>query len=538
MSKSTKYLLVGFVAFLGISVLATTSLPFTFQAGQPIKADEVNANFQTLADGLNILEGTVTTKQAAITTTPCGAGQFVQGVGVDGTLACAIDQIGSAGSSGVSSLNGKTGSLAIEGGDGVTVETSDDGKVTISAGVSAGGTLEAQAVIALPSSGTINSPNPAFSITNNGGIALSGSSPTGIGVYAFSGNTGYGVSAYSEKNYGVLSTTNTGLAGVYGVGKASGGTGVRGTNNGGPGSSGVWGDSALGSGVRGGTTSGTGVLGNSNTGYGVRGLVSQAGTGVYGENSSTTTAGAGVQGRANYVNSVGVNGLSNNGIGVSGSSNTNKGVVGTILSTSAGVNSVAVEGVNNSAAGYGVRGKGAVGVYGETVNPDGSGVEGVTKSTSNSAGVYGHSDTTGVGVWGRNRSQGGVAMRADGNAKQELGFGGFAKAMVIVDTARPAGQQIVRCYNSQASGAAMNTTPCGFSLQSATGQWRVIFGFDVTKTFAAATLLDRGDLCIDSLCIPFLSGVTYESDSVVVKTRGTDNKNNYREPDGFTLILY
>jgi hypothetical protein len=509
MSKSTKYLIIAIVSFLGLSALAAGTLPFTFKAGDPIKADEINANFAAL-------ESSVATKQAAITTTPCGSGQFITGVGVDGTLTCAVDQIGSAGSSGVSSLNGKTGSLAIEGGDGVTVETLDDGKVMISSSASG---LESQATLTFPFSQTINNTNPAFALTNNGGIALSGSSPTGIGVYAFSGNTGYGVSAYSEKNYGVLATTNTGLAGVYGVGKANGGTGVRGSNNAGPGSSGVWGESTLGSGVRGDSPSGSGVLGNSTTGYGVRGVVSQAGTGVYGL-SQSNSASAGVQGRANSVNSVGVNGLSNSGTGVSGSSNTNKGVIGTILSTSAGSTSVAVEGVNNGQTGIGVRGEhkgNGYGVYG----------------TARQVGVGGESANVGV------KGIAPIAMQAVGNARQELGFGGWAKAMVIVDTSKPAGQQIVRCYNSQASGAAMTTAPCGFSLQAAPGQWRVIFGFDVTKTFAAATLLDDGSLCFDGTCIAFLSGVRYESDSVVVVTRETDNRNNYQNPSGgFTLILY
>ncbi len=99
MSKSTKVLLTAIFIFLGISALAAGSLPFSFKAGEPIKADEVNANFQALADG----------KQNTITNSPCGEGQFVTGVGADGKLSCAVDQIGSAGSSGVSSLNGKTG---------------------------------------------------------------------------------------------------------------------------------------------------------------------------------------------------------------------------------------------------------------------------------------------------------------------------------------------------------------------------------------------------------------------------------------------
>jgi hypothetical protein len=306
MSKSTKlYLTIGIFSFLGLSALAAGTLPFTFKAGDPIKADEVNANFAAL-------EGS---KQAAITNSPCGSGQFVTGLSADSKLECGIDQIGSAGSSGVSSLNGKTGSLVVEGGEGIKVDTGTNGKITVS---SSGGLA-----VKLPFKGETSSKDPAFAVTNTGGIALSGSSPNGAGVYAFSGDNGNGLSAYSEKNYGVLAYTNTGLAGVYGEGKMSGGSGVRGVNQAGPGSSGVWGESALGSGVRGDSSSGTGVLGNSTTGYGLRGVVSQAGTGVYGE-SQSASASAGVQGRANSVNSVGVNGLSNDGIGVSGSTTPTK----------------------------------------------------------------------------------------------------------------------------------------------------------------------------------------------------------------------
>jgi hypothetical protein len=516
MSKSTKILIISIFTFLGISALAAGSLPFSFKAGDPIKADEVNANFQALNDG----------KQNTITNSPCSDGQFVTGVDGNGKLSCGIDQIGSAGSSGVSSLNGKTGSLAIEGGDGVTVETSEDGKVMISS--SASGGLEPQATLTFPFSKTINNINPAFAITNNGGIALSGSSPNGAGVYAFSSNNGNGVSAYSEKNYGVLAFTNTGLAGVYGEGKINGGTGMRGVNNAGPGSSGVWGESALGSGVRGSTTSGTGVLGNSNTGYGVRGVVSQAGTGVYGENSSTTTAGAGIQGRANYVNSVGVNGLSNNGTGVSGSSNTKKGVVGTILSTSAGATSVAVEGVNNG-AGYGVRGKGAVGVYGETANPNGSGVEGFTTSGTNSAGVYGHSDTGGVGVWGRNRSQGGVAMRADGNAMQELSFGGWAKAMVVVND----NGTIARCYNGV---TGVSSGGCGFSSsRTAQGRYTINFGFDVsTRFYSTDGLPTNGGGTLHAL----ITGISGPTLSIGLIQDGGPDDFSSAEDGNFSLIVF
>jgi hypothetical protein len=86
----------------------------------------------------------------------------------DGTLSCAIDQIGSAGGSGVSSLNGKTGSLVVEGGEGISVETSEEGKVTIRAEATTGSDFEPQATITLPTTGSINSANTAFRITNNG----------------------------------------------------------------------------------------------------------------------------------------------------------------------------------------------------------------------------------------------------------------------------------------------------------------------------------------------------------------------------------
>ncbi len=490
MSKSTKYLLVALLSFMGISVLATTSLPFTFQAGQPIKADEVNANFAALADALNTLE---TNKQTTITTTPCGDGQFVTGVAADGNLTCGIDQIGSAGSSGVSSLNGKTGSLAIEGGNGVTVETLEDGKVVISAGSSSSGDFSPQAIIPLPSSGTINTPNPAFAVTNNGGIALSGSSPNGAGVYAFSGNTGNGVSAYSEKNYGVLAFTNTGVAGVYGESKTNGATGVRGVNSVGPGSSGVWGESAAGRGVRGNSTTGSGIEGSSTSGFGVKGTVSTGGYGVYGE-SASTGASVGVGGRANSVNSVGVNGLSNQGTGVQGTS----------------TSGIAVRGKTTS---------GTAGVYGETGRSDGSGVQGVCTNSVNCAGVYGVT-TTGVGVWGRNRS--GVAIRADGNAVQELGFGGFAKAMVVINNGT-----IARCYNG-VTGASSGG--CGFSSsRTAQGRYAVNFGFDVSTRFYSTNGLPTNS----NVWRASILGISGSTLSIVLQS------NSGSEQDGnFSLIVF
>ena len=282
MSKSTKVLLTAIFIFLGISALAAGSLPFSFKAGEPIKADEVNANFQALADG----------KQNTITTNPCGDGQFVTGVNADGTLSCSIDQIGSAGSSGVSSLNGKTGSLAIEGGDGVTVATSEDGKVTISTDPSTGGDFSPQATIAIPSSGIGNFGGAAFKITNTRTVittsALNGVSKGGTGVLGTS-TTGKGVVGSSTSNTGVEGQTSlaqgTAVAGVNT--NANGGTGVSGTTNGTYGF-GVRGEhKGLGYGVYG-TAPQVAVGGESATGIGVKGIAPIA---MYAQGNTVQPAG-------------------------------------------------------------------------------------------------------------------------------------------------------------------------------------------------------------------------------------------------------
>ncbi|GGO17848.1 hypothetical protein [Deinococcus humi] len=500
---ATKGLVLG--ALLGLGALAADTFT-TFQAGTPIRAAEVNANFSALRTGLD-------GKQNTITGSPCQTGQFVKGIGADGALSCGPDQIaGGSGAAGVSSLNGKTGSLALEAGSNIRIDSSQAGKLIVSGAGSTGG---GGGSLTLPFTGASNGSSPAFSISNTVGTALSGSSTDGNALYAIS-SKGYGVSAYSESSFGVVGFTGSGIAGVYGESKVSGAAGVRGVNSVGPGSSGVWGESVPGSGVRGSSSSGTGVLGESERGYGVRGTVSASGTGVYGENISNA-AGAGVQGRADAANSVGVGGISAAGTGVQGTSGRATGVRG-----SSGSGGTGVEGSVTGSTGYGVKGT----------------------HTSNGFGVYG-SSPSGVGVGGESANSvavqgtGPVAMKAVGNAVQAPGFGGWAKGMVVVDVKKPAGQQIVRCYNSQLTGAAMNTVPCGYSLENATGQWRVIFGFDTRQTFASATLTDDASQCFDLPCkVPVISGVQYENDSVVVLSRVAATSALIDPEKGFTLILY
>ncbi len=82
----------------------------------------------------------------------------------------------------------------------------------------------------------------------------------------------------------------------------------------------------------------------------------------------------------------------------------------------------------------------------------------------------------------------GYALQFDGNASQGLNSGGLVKAMLYVDPTRPVGQQFVRCYNSQMSGTAISTPPCGFTLTNpSAGEWYINFGFDISQRFAAAS---------------------------------------------------
>jgi hypothetical protein len=181
--------------------------------------------------------------------------------------------------------------------------------------------------LTLPYSGEANQGNAAFSVSNNSSDAIRGFTQNGNGVYGFSAGGGNGISGYSETGHGVIGFSNTGISGVYGESKINGGAGVWGVNTSGAGSSGVWGESPTGMGIRGSSTSGTAVYGSSSSGYGIRGLVTQSGTGVYGENTSNSP-GAGVQGRADYINSVGVQGTSTAGTGVRGTSGSSTGVAG------------------------------------------------------------------------------------------------------------------------------------------------------------------------------------------------------------------
>ena len=209
---------------------------------------------------------------------------------------------------------------------------------------------------------------------------------------------------------------------------------------------------------------GNGVSGRSTNGNGVLGTTNSAlGSGVYGSN----TNGNGVLGSSD--SSIGVRGQSTSGIGVRGQSATASGVYG-----ESAVSSLTAGGVYGKGTG-----SGSIGVIGEA-------------NINNAVGVYGVSASqAGVGVFARNTG-GGRAFYADGNVAQNSNSNGLVKAMVYVLE----NGAIARCYNSQLTGNAATTAPCGFvSGRSCFEQFcttSIDFGFTVNNRFWSATI-ESGD---------------------------------------------
>ena len=85
-------------------------------------------------------------------------------------------------------------------------------------------------------------------------------------------------------------------------------------------------------------------------------------------------------------------------------------------------------------------------------------------------------------------SAGGVGISVDNNASQARGAAGFVKAMAYVDPFASGGIAITRCYNSQMTGAATTTPPCGIAVVHQTlGTNLLDFGFQVSDRFVTLT---------------------------------------------------
>ena len=173
------------------------------------------------------------------------------------------------------------------------------------------------------------------------------------------------------------------------------------------------------------------------------------------------------------------------------------GVRDSIHGTSHTVNGSGVTGINDA---------GNVGMYAAATGSTGQGLFAESFASAGNAnggadGVHGLAHTNaGSGVAGINNAIGGTGvfgsapsgygMVTDSNVQQARAMGGWVKAMAVIDeTISPVGpKQIVSCYNSQISGAAASTPPCGFTMTAGgLGIHDIDFGFQVSDRFIQAT---------------------------------------------------
>jgi hypothetical protein len=389
--------------------------------------------------------------------------------------------------------------------------------------------------------GNASSPNgyAVWGYSNNNATAVRGfAADGGRGVWG-SSLTWQGIFGESRDNVGVVGTS-TNFIGVWGETTADNNTGVVGwakdpcpagsqascylihPRN----SAGVTGHAlAKGAGVLGQSAEGNGVYGEAQTdGYGVQGHstsgVSVAGFSTNYDKSDLNSYGFGTP-AAMFGGPNGVIGYSktNGGNGVSG------------VGTTAG--SVGVQGYNLN---------GGVAVKGAATN-GGTGVRGQSDSGT---GVYGQSDSV-VGVWGTSNSGSGVmgsstsgyAMEALGHVTQDRFSSGWVKAMLYVDYRLPAGQQIVRCFNSQLPASAATTPPCGFTVTSPQlGYWNVDFGFNVGTRFVQATPVSETDgYCFISDCESYVLELRPVGGNYAGVTISYNNSGNQTNAP-FTMIVF
>ncbi len=264
------------------------------------------------------------------------------------------------------------------------------------------------------------------------------------------------------------------------VGKGSNGilgiaTGTGGSANG------VQGQSVNATAVRGDDSgAGTGLVGTSSTGFGVYGF-SLDGTAVYGVGASQSGISinpSAVVGDATNIN--GVTGVSTNGSGVV-AVNRHSGFGLTAANQGSGIGIYSAAATIDKDDGVGIRGES----FGTKVSQNGGpdGVQGITHSALGS-GVAGINDAyAGIGVYGISTNNG-FGFETPSHVSQGRGAGGWVKAMAFVDPFASGGIAIVRCFNSQQTGAAVYTAPCGMSVtHNGLGVNTIDFGFAVNDRF-------------------------------------------------------
>jgi hypothetical protein len=176
------------------------------------------------------------------------------------------------------------------------------------------------------------------------------------------------------------------------------------------------------------------------------------------------------------------------------------------------------------------------GVHGESFASGGSngygpdGVDGITHS-ANGSGVAGVNDAPGgTGVYGVS-TNGGFGFQTPSNVQQARGMGGWLKAMAYVDPFTTGGISIVRCYNSQASGATVWTPPCGISIVNHQQGFNVLdFGFQVNDRFINASS--------QSCCVVVTAGTIGESNANRVDVQTTLSGDYSSVDSQFTIFIY
>ncbi len=133
-----------------------------------------------------------------------------------------------------------------------------------------------------------------------------------------------------------------------------------------------------------------------------------------------------------------------------------------------------------------------------------------------------------------------------GNVSQARTGGGVAKAMAYVDPFVSGGIAITRCYNSQASGAAVSTPPCGFSITHVgLGSNVLDFGFEVDDRFASLTVKNTvgntntvgGETCDATTCHSVATGNQIGVLTFYTPGQLAGNDPNFTDTPFFILIF-
>lgn len=184
------------------------------------------------------------------------------------------------------------------------------------------------------------------------------------------------------------------------------------------------------------------------------------------------------------------------------------GVNSTMTGTGNGVGAIEGSATATGAAGF------TFGVIGQSASDLGRGVFGLAPGAQG-VGVIGETTgSSGIGVVGKTLNGQGLAFAATGNVQQDRTSGGWAKAMLFVNTAQ-APYTIVRCFNSSLMGTAATTPPCGFNLiEVESGVFNIDMGFEVDDRFVSGTVYN--DMAVPVI---YSSGSTFQIFCYNVRTQ-------------------